>query len=99
MFGDASDKRPRDVVPIARALFHSMGGRQSFAAVVEDQSGQEAGILRVCALSSIDAVLGQNGLDHVPKALVDDCLMLSGIGVALVRDLAAIDSVLKHEIK
>ena len=40
---------------------------------------------------SIDPVLGQNVLDHIPKGLVDDCLMLSGIGVALVRDLAAIE--------
>ena len=76
-----------------------MCGRQSFAAVVEDQSGQEAGILGVCSGSPVDPVLGEDSLDLVPKGLVHDGLMLSGIGVAFVRDLAAIDAVLQHEIK
>ena len=35
----------------------------------------------------------------IPKGLVDHCLMLSWICVTLVRDLAAIDAVLKHEIE
>ena len=72
VLGGPGDKRPRDVVPIARALLHGMGGRQSFAAVVEDQAGEEAGILRVCSRSPIDPVLGEDGLDLVPKGLVDD---------------------------
>ena len=73
--------------------------RQPLAALVEDQAGQQAGLLCVCAGSPLDAVLGEHRLDLVPQGLVDDGRMLSGIGIALVRDLAAIDPVLKHEIK
>jgi hypothetical protein len=76
-----------------------MCGRQSLAAFVEGQSGEQAGILCVYSCSSIDPVLGEDGLNPVPKGLVHDGLMLSRMGVALVRDLAAIDAVLQHEVE
>ena len=47
----------------------------------------------------IDAVLGENRLNLVPQCLVDNRRMLSGIGIAFVRDLTPIDAVLKHQIK
>lgn len=62
-----------------------MCGRQSFAAVVEDQSGQQAGILCVCSGSPVDPVLCEDSLDPIPKGLADDGLVLSRIGIALVR--------------
>src|SRR5262249_28751583 len=75
------NKRPRNVVPIARALLHGMRGCQSFAAVVEDQAGEQAGILCVCSRSPVDPVFGEERLDLVPKGLVHDGLVLSRIGV------------------
>src|SRR5680860_1135041 len=76
-----------------------MCGRQSFAAVVKGQPGEQAGIFCVCACCPIAPVLGEDSLDLVPKGLVHDGLMLPGIGVALMCDLAAIDAILQHEIE
>jgi len=76
-----------------------MRGCQSFTAVVENQPGQETGIFCVGTCSPVDPVLGQNCLDLVPKSLVHEGLMLSGIGAAFVGDLTAIDAILQHEIE
>jgi len=76
-----------------------MRGRQSFATFVEGRSGEQAGILGVRSCSPIDTVLGENSLDLVPKGLVHDGLMLSGIRASFVGDLATIDAVLQHEIE
>ena len=47
----------------------------------------------------IDPILGKDGLNSVPKGLVHNRRMLSGIGIALVGDLTAIDAILQHEIE
>src|SRR5262245_27258107 len=88
-----------DIIPIARALLDGMSGRQSFAAFVEGQAGEEARVLRGSSGSPVDPVLGEDSLDLVPQGLVHNGFVLSGIGVALMRDLSAIDAVLQHEIK
>ena len=46
-----------------------------------------------------DSVLSKNRLDLIPQWLVDNCRMLSWIGIPFVRDLTAIDAVLEHQIK
>jgi predicted site-specific integrase-resolvase len=71
----------------------------SFAQFEREVSGEQAGILSVYSVSPVDSVLGQDSLDLVPKGLVHDGLMLSGIGITLVRDLAAINAVLQHKIE
>ena len=48
---------------------------------------------------SIDPVLRKYRLHLVPQHLVDNRGMLSRIGVAFMRDLAAIDAVLQHQIE
>ena len=47
----------------------------------------------------IDPVLGKYRLNLIPQCFIDNRLMLSGIGIALVSDLATIDAVLEHQIK
>ena len=44
----------------------------------------------------LDPVLGKNSLNFVPKRLVDDRWMFARIGNALVRNLAAVNSILKR---
>jgi len=41
----------------------------------------------------------QSRLDLVPQCLFDNRRMLSGIGIAFVGNVAAIDAVLKHQIE
>ena len=53
----------------------------------------------VDACHALDAVLDEGGLHLVPQRLVDDRIVLAGIGVILVDDLAAIDAVLQHQIE
>jgi len=69
-----------------------MARRQSLAVLVKSQAGEEAGVLCIRSRRPIDSVLSKNRLDLIPQWLVDDCRMLAGIGVAFVRDLAAIDA-------
>ena len=76
-----------------------MARRQPLAGLVKNQAGEETGVLCIRSGCPIDSVLGKNRLDLIPQWLVDDCRMLSGIGIAFMRDLAAIDAVLKHQIE
>jgi hypothetical protein len=46
----------------------------------------------------IDPIIGKDSLNLVPKGLLDNRWVLSGISAAFVSDLAAIDAVLQHEI-
>src|SRR5262249_22300028 len=47
----------------------------------------------------IHSILGKNRLNQIPKGFGDNGRMFSGIGVALVGDLAAINAVLQHEME
>ena len=76
-----------------------MARRQSLAGLVKDQAGEEAWLLCVRSGRPIDPVLGEDRLNLIPQGFVDNRLMLSGIGVAFVGDLAAIDAVLQHQIE
>jgi hypothetical protein len=72
---------------------------QSLAVLVKSQTGEQAGMLCIRSRCPIDSVLAEHSLDLFPQGIVDDRLMLSGIGILFVRDLAAIDAVLKHQIE
>src|SRR5438067_3554717 len=53
---------------------------------IEQNPGQQAWLIVGLSISSVDAVLGENGLHFVPKRLVDDGLMLAWIALALVDE-------------
>src|SRR5262245_28198664 len=93
-----NNKRPRYIVSIARSLLNGMARCQPFAVRVKDQAGEEAGLLCISPHFPIDPVLSKDGLNVVPKGLADNRWMLCGIGVAIVRDFAAIDAILQHQI-
>ena len=76
-----------------------MARRQSFAVLVKSQADEEAGVLCIRSRCPIDSVFSKNRLDLISEWLVDNCRMLSGIGIPFVRDLTAIDAVLEHEIE
>ena len=56
-------------------------------------------MLSTCYRCPLDAVCGQHGLDIVPQRLVDKRRLFSGIGMAFVCYLAAVNTVLKDQIK
>jgi hypothetical protein len=99
VLGGPDDERPRYVIAIARSLLDSMAWRQSFAALVKDKASEEAWLRCIRSHRTIHSVLRKHCLNLVPQRLVGNGRMLSRIGVAFVRDLAAIDAVLKHEIE
>src|SRR5690348_8476259 len=99
VFSCPNDKRSRDIVPIAGSLLDGMAGRQPFAGLVKSEAGEEAWLFCIGPDLPIDAILGKDGLNLIPKGLVDNGGVLSGIGIAFVGDLTAIDAVLQHEIE
>ena len=84
------DQPARDIVAISHALLHRMGRRHRFALGVEENAGEQIGqlcpVARACPL---DAVGFEFLLNLPPEVLVDDGRMFTGIGGALVDDLAA----------
>ena len=94
-----SQQGPRDVIPVAGAPLVRMGRAHPAAVGIEQDPHQQAWLLACPSGGSVDAVLGQDGLDLVPERLVDDGLMLARIALALVDDLATIDPVLQHQVE
>src|ERR1700727_2122864 len=72
---------------------HSAAGR------VEQNSGQQAWLLTGIAVGSVNAVSGENGLNIIPKRLIDDGFMLAWIAFALMDDFTAINAILQHQVK
>jgi hypothetical protein len=56
-------------------------------------------VLGIRSRCPIDSVLGKYCLNLIPQGFIDNRVMLSGIGIAPVSDLATIDAVLEHQIK
>jgi hypothetical protein len=48
---------------------------------------------------AIDPIFGEDRLNLVPQDLIDNWLMLCRVCIPLMRDLAAIDAVLQHQIE
>src|ERR1700691_349475 len=71
----------------------------SLAMCIEQYPGQQARLLCGHAMVSIDTVVTQDRLGFVPKRLLNDRRMLTRVALVLMHDLAAIDSVLQHEIE
>jgi hypothetical protein len=63
------------------------------AAGREDQSAQQRRRLRARAVGAKDRVLGKNGVDLVPGALIDDRCVLAGIALSFVHRLAEVGAV------
>ena len=88
----------RDVVAIATALLHGVRRRHALAVAIHDQSGKQTRLLRGFAERSGLSVAGQLHLDQLPEVGINDRLVLAGVDLVLVRDLAAIDRVLQHQV-
>jgi hypothetical protein len=72
---------------------HSAAGR------VEQNSGQQAWLFAGITVGSVNSVSGENGLNIIPKRLIDDGLMLAWIALALMDDFTTINSILQHQVK
>src|SRR6476660_6287387 len=90
----AAHQSAANVVPIAVAPADRIGRRHEVAAVVEDQSAKERSSLEPRP-ASCSPISFEPGLNRTPQFLVDDPLVLTGIGNALVDDLAQVDPVLQ----
>src|SRR5271156_5027898 len=66
---------------------------------VEQNPHQQAWFIAGLALGSVDAVLGEYGLDVAPMRLIDDGLMLARIAFALMDDFPTINPVLQHQVE
>ncbi len=89
----------RDVVPVASALLHRMRRRHALSVAVHDQPGEQA--RRLCGLAERSGlpIAGQLHLDALPEFSIDDRVVLAGVDLALVPDLAAVDRILQQRIE
>ena len=71
----------------------------SAAVRVEQNPRQQAWLVAGLTVGSVNAVSGEDGLDIVPKRLIDDGLMLAWIALALVDDFTTINPVLQHQVE
>jgi hypothetical protein len=81
-----------DVIPITAATLGRMDRFVAPALVVRDQISQRARRLRSFPARVLPGALARR-LDGIPNRLSDDGLMLSGMDLALVTDLAAVERV------
>src|ERR1700733_6209107 len=77
--------------PLRRA--HSAAGR------VEQNSGQQAWLFAGITVGSVNSVSGENGLNIIPKRLIDDGLMLAWIALDPMDDFPTVDPILQHQVK
>src|SRR5215475_10325876 len=76
-----------------------MGRRHGIAVVVEQHAGEQARRASACAGVALGGVGGELRLDRVPQRLIDDRRMFAGMRLSLVKDLAAIEAVLQHQVE
>jgi hypothetical protein len=95
----ARQQRCRDVVAVSPASLRGMGRRHPVAVAIEDQARQQARRLGAHRQGALSPIGGELLLDDLPKFWRDDRLVLAGVDLALVRDLAAVKPVLQHEIE
>ena len=56
-------------------------------------------MLCACTSGPLEPVLGEHRLNFIPQRLFDDGRMFSRIGFAVMCNLAAVNSILKHEVE
>jgi hypothetical protein len=66
---------------------------------IEQETSQQARVLRLRAAAAFHRVGGQLDLHFVPQCLVNDRCMLARVMLALMDDLAAIDPVPQHQVQ
>src|SRR6266849_5456649 len=76
-----------------------MGRGHAVALAVEQQPGEQAGVLNPNAGAALGGVLRESGVHGVPQCGVDDRLVFAGIGLILVDGLAAINPVLQYQVE
>src|SRR6266851_5538366 len=95
----SDDQRAGDVITVTLAILDRMGRCHAVPLAVEQQSGEQAGVLHPNTGAALDRVLGKAGLHRIPQRGVDDRRVLARVGLVLVYDLAAIDPVLQYQVE
>src|SRR5262249_38734490 len=95
----SGDQRSGDIVAVSRALLGRMGRCHAIAIGVKQHPGEHARLASADAGVALGGVGGELRLDRVPQRLIDDRRVFAGMGLSLVNDLAAIESVLQHQVE
>src|SRR5262249_16596142 len=83
-------KAAPDIVAVARTLLVGVSRRHALARIVVDQPGKQAWLSSLGAGNPVEPICRKPALDLLPECLVDDRLVLAGIALVLVDDLAAV---------
>lgn len=89
----------RAVVSVSLGALDGMAGCQSPALLVKDLSGEQARALHTRSLHPLDRIGCKLRLNLFPEIDGNDRLVLSGMDLMLVADLAAIDWVPQDGVK
>ena len=89
----------RHVVAVKLRALLRAGGRHGRAGVAEDQPFQERGCPRSAVVGPLPGAFLKDGVDLIPECLVDDGVMLAGVGLALVDGLTAINAVVQEPVE
>ena len=66
---------------------------------IVDETGEQAYLVFAVARTTLNSICRQGLLHLLPQILIDDRLVLAGISLVLMHDLAAIDAVLQHVVE
>src|SRR5215472_4169600 len=93
------DQRARDIVVVARVLLDRVGWRHPVAVAIKQHPGEQAGLASAGASVALGGIAGKPHLNRIPQRLIDDRLVFARMGLTLVNDLAAIDTVPQHQVE
>jgi len=76
-----------------------MGRRHAIAVAVKQHAGEQARLASARAGVALGGIGGELRLDRIPQRLIDDRRVFAGMGLSLVNDLTAIETVLQHQVE
>ncbi len=88
-----------DVIAIALSLFTGLGLAKGFSGFIEHQAGEQEARPGIGGTGSISGIARKDALHGVPCCLIDDGLVLSGIGFSFVGNLSDIERVGKKLVE
>jgi hypothetical protein len=93
-----TQQRAADIVAITIASAQRVAGGHDVAAVIVKETCEKGASLHA-RLPSYRAIVCKPGLDGDPQFFIDDCLVLTGIDDALMKDFAPVDTILQEVIE
>src|SRR5262252_3973411 len=76
-----------------------MGRRHAIAVAVEQNADEQPWLASAGAGVALGGIGSELRLDHIPQRLIDDRRVFAGMGLSLVHDLTAVETVLQHQVE